>query len=435
VVAPARRACYETLQSIELHGSFSDEALHSEKVSRLRAIDRNLVTEITYGTLRWRGWLDCLLAGAVRSEWEEINPKTKILLRMSLYQMARMSRLPDYAVINDAVELAKRGLKKSTSAFVNGVLRRMSRERPWTAAEYIEKCPPWSRLSLPEWLWQRWQARFGIAQAERFVLSLNRPPDRAFRLITRPGQTSDSWVQTGIHPSELVPGAWLIQGSEPAGERFGTASVHFQDEASQLVPHLLEPLAGRRVWDACAAPGGKSAILGQLVLPDGMVVSSDVSLARVLRMRDMLGSTGNRRHELLAADATRAAPFRVCFDAVLVDAPCSGLGTVRRNPEIKWRFRPARLELLHNAQTLLLDKVAGIVRTGGTLLYVTCSTEPEENEEVVDSFLASHPQFRLERPANPPGVVRWLDKRGFFRSFPSEKLWDGFFAALMVRVS
>jgi 16S rRNA (cytosine967-C5)-methyltransferase len=239
----------------------------------------------------------------------------------------------------------------------------------------------------------------------------------------------------GVQSSEIVPGAFLIRGSGPAGERLRATSVHFQDEASQLIPYLLEPLPGRRVWDTCAAPGGKSAILGQLVRPDGMVFSSDVSLTRILRMRDLLGSTGGRSHELLAADATRAAPFRVGFDAVLVDAPCSGLGTLRRNPEIKWRFSPGRLGLLRDAQTLIINNAAGVVRSGGVLLYATCSTETEENEEVVDSFLSSHPQFRLERPANPPGIVRWLDGRGFFRSFPGERLWDGFFAALMVRVS
>lgn len=432
MTAPARRASFEILQSVEIGGSFSDEALHSERVGRLRPVDRNLTTEIVYGTLRWRGWLDHLLAAAVASRWNDVDPRLRILLRMSLYQMARMSRLPDHAIINDAVELAARGFKSNVRGFVNAVLRRLSRERPWSAEGFDAGLPAWVRTSMPRWLWRRWRARFGDQQAEAFALSLNRPPARAFRFIE--GNAAGSPPE-GAEPSDIVPGAYILRGDMPAGAPAEPACVHFQDEASQLVPYLLGPSPGKRVWDVCAAPGGKTAILLGLVGGGGVVVASDASLARLAMMRDRLPKPPGVRCELLAADATRSAPFLGSFDAVLVDAPCSGLGTLRRNPEIKWRFRPARLELLQKAQGMILEGAAGAVRPGGKLLYATCSTEPEENEEVVDAFLARHDEFRLARPQYPPGIEPFLDSRGMFRSFPCDRLWDGFFAALMVRAA
>lgn len=430
MTAPARRASFEILQSVELRGGFSDEALHSERVSRLRPVDRNLTTEIVYGTLRWRGWLEHLLSATVAGKWDDVDPRVRILLRMSLYQMARMSRLPDHAVINDAVELAARGFKRNVRGFVNAVLRRLSRERPWAAEGFDAGLPAWVRVSMPKWLWSRWRTRFGEQGAEKFALSLNRPPARAFRLTKGNAAAPPA---DGVEPSDIVPGAYILRGDTTADAVAEPACVRFQDEASQLVPYLLGALPGMRVWDVCAAPGGKTAILLQLVAGSGLVVASDAVYARLAMMRDRLPKLQDVRCGLLVADAARSAPFVDRFDAVLVDAPCSGLGTLRRNPEIKWRFRPARLELLQRAQRMILEGAAGAVRPGGRLLYATCSTEPEENEGVVDSFLARHEKFHLVRPQHPPGVERFLDERGMFRSFPSERLWDGFFAALMVR--
>lgn len=431
MTAPARRASFEILQSIELRGRFSDEALHCERVGRLRPVDRRLTTEIVYGTLRWRGWLDHLLSGTVASPWDEVDPRVRILLRMSLYQMARMSRLPDHAIINDAVELAARVFKRNVRGFVNAVLRRLSRERPWSAEGFEAGLPAWVRVSMPRWLWRRWRARFGEQEAERFALSLNRPPARAFRMLEQDAGAPPE----GATPSDIVPGAYVLHGDAPADAGTAPAGLHFQDEASQLVPYLFGPLPGMRVWDVCAAPGGKTAILLQLGAGGGVVVASDASFARMTLMRDRLPKPQDVRCALLVADATRSAPFVDSFDAVLVDAPCSGLGTLRRNPEIKWKFRPARFELLQKAQGMILEGAASAVRRGGRLLYATCSTEPEEDEEVVESFLARHQEFHLVRPRHPPGIERFLDGRGIFRSFPSERLWDGFFAALMIRAA
>jgi len=394
VIAPARRACYEVLQRIEIHGRFSDDALHSKRVNDLSPADRRLTTEIVLGVLRWQGWLDHALAGAVSRPREKVDARIRILLRMSLYQIARMERIPEFAAVHDAVELAKDPPQRGAERFVNGVLRRLCRTRPWLSAEFERSCPPWAACSLPEWLWSRWENRFGFEKAKEYALSLLQPPVQAF---------------------------WTA----------GDGRVHFQDEASQLIAHLFGRIEGKRVWDACAAPGGKFGILLGLVGERGTAVASDLSSRRLRRVGIAAGGAGRSATALVLADASRP-PFRVRFDAVLADVPCSGLGTLRRNPEIKWRLEPDTLLRLQGIQRRILAGAASAVRPGGMLLYSTCSTEPEENEQVVDWFLAERPGFRLERPSCPASVDPWLDERGCFRSFPGAPNWDGFFAALMV---
>jgi len=361
---------------------------------------------------------------------------------LSLYQMTQMDRMPDHAIINDAVEIAKPGSGLGPAGFVNGVLRNLSRTRPWTFPDFHKDCPIWARVSLPEWLWERWEARFGRDSACEYALSLNRPPQTAFRIAGQPvppdgsgpgvdhTHTQDPFSYT---VSEWVPGACLAQKVD--SERRFTGKVHFQDEASQLIPYLLGSIEGARVWDVCAAPGGKAAILRERCGPSGWLVCSDVDACRARRLLSFLERASGAPFDVLIHDARAGMPFRILFDAVLVDAPCSGLGTLRRNPELKWRFRPELLTELSRRQLQLLESVAPAVRQGGILLYATCSTEPEENESVVGQFLESHAGFRIRRPDFPPGIAGLLDPQGLFRSFPGARLWDGFFAALMVRSS
>jgi len=442
VIAPARQAAYEALCRIELRQAHSDDVLNSEIISQLEVRDRNLATEIAYGTLRWRAWLDYLLKGAVSRPWDSVTSRIRILLRLSLYQMSRMDRMPDHAIINDAVEIAKSKTGPGPAGFVNGVLRAFSRSRPWTLPDFHRDCPVWVRVSLPEWLWERWEARFGRDRACEYALSLNRPPQTAFRVggpVVQPGRDGLEAARNqapnpcGYEPSEWVPGGYLAQ-KEGSGRRF-TGREHFQDEASQLIPFLFGSLEGAKVWDACAAPGGKAAILRELCGPSGSLICSDVDPRRARRLLSFLDGTPGAPFNVLIHDVRTGAPFRIQFDAVLVDAPCSGLGTLRRNPELKWSFTPARLRELSQKQLQLLDSTATAVRDGGLLLYATCSTEPEENESVVGKFLESHPEFRIRRPAFPPAIAGWLDQDGLFRSFPGPRLWDGFFAALMARSS
>ena len=422
MISPARRVSLGLLERIESRRLHSDDALNSPAMERLEVRDRHLVTEIVYGTLRWRGPLDHLLAARSARPWAEVEPATRTLLRMSLYQMWKMGRVPDHAVCNDAVELARRESGRGSDRYVNGILRGLGRARPWERPGFLDGAPGWVRLSLPRWLYQRWVRRWGAAQAEEFALSLNRPPRAAFRLTGAEGEGETPPGES----SPLVPGARLSLDEAPPGGR-----AHLQDEASQLMPHLFGPAGqGGRVWDACAAPGGKTAVLGGIF---GRVVSSDISPGRVRRMLELLRAQGVRPGGVIVADAGGPAPFGVEFDAALADVPCSGLGTLRRNPEIKWNFRPEEFAALGRVQAAILRGVSQSVAVGGRLLYSTCSTEPEENERVVEYFLGAHPGFRIEEPRYPEGVAAWVGTDGCVRTFPSARRWDGFFAALLRR--
>jgi 16S rRNA (cytosine967-C5)-methyltransferase len=427
IIAAARRATFQFLCRIELGDAHSDDVLHSAAMAELEPRDRNLVTEICHGTLRWRAWLDYILEHAVARPWDQVDTKAQILLRFSLYQMSRMDRMPDHAVIHDAVEIAKQNLRSGTGGFINGVLRNLGRRRPWKAPDFHRDCPIWVRASLPRWLWERWERTFGIERAFEYAVSLNQPAQTAFRFLggTPAGETSSA------RASDLVSGCYLGEQGSP---RRDSHEIHFQDEASQLIPALFGPIDGDLVLDACAAPGGKASIMIDRCGTNGKVISTDLSEPRAQAMARFLRLRTENRSEIVIADAQASLPFRIGFDAVLADVPCSGLGTLRRNPEIKWRIQQDRLKELSQRQAEILERASEVVRHGGKLLYSTCSTEPEENEQVVRGFLESHAPFRLMRPQSPPGIESWLDEDGFFRSFPGPRLWDGFFAALMMRM-
>jgi 16S rRNA (cytosine967-C5)-methyltransferase len=421
MIASARRVSYDLLCSIEQRAVFSDFALNSAKIAELDSRDRNLVTEIVYGTLRWQGFLDHILCQASARPWQTIDARVKVLLRMSLYQIIHLHRVPHHALVDDAVELSKKDFHKGVSGFVNGILRHLIRQQPWSDERFDQECPPWTRVSLPQWLWDRWVARYGVEVTTDYALSLNQPPRTAYRLSA--GDPPE-WAQI----SNLVPGAvFAKEGRDaPAGE-----TLPIQDEASQLIPHLFGRVSGWSIWDVCAAPGGKSAILSVLTEPHGFVVSSDFYFHRASRLQQALPTQKHRHGGTLVLDGVACPPFLKTFDAVLVDAPCSGLGTLRRNPEIKWRLQVEDLVRLAELQGKLLASAATAVRAGGYLLYSTCSTEAEENEDVIHAFLGRHPRFRLKEPEAPKGIEAWLKSDRMIRTFPSTRLWDGFFAALM----
>jgi 16S rRNA (cytosine967-C5)-methyltransferase len=399
--------------------------LHSTRVSNLQERDRRLVTELLLGSLRWQLLLDHFLAGVMSRPFAEVDLPVKVVLRLGAYQLWRMERIPPHAAVHDAVDLAKGSAGAGAARFVNGVLRSLARGRPWGEPGVLKSLPPAVSLSTPEWLWQRWERRFGERTAREYCSALNQIPRCAFRLSSTAGRPE------GCEPSDIVPGAYLTDGgaSAPASP---PELARIQDEASQLVAFLPPFRAGWRVWDACAAPGGKTCIVAENIGDSGLVVATDRSRSRAGLLMRTLWQRGVAAN-VVVADAGKGAPFLCRFDCVLVDVPCSGLGTLRRNPEIRWRFDPVRLVALQRAQRSIIGHAAGAVKSGGYLLYSTCSTEPEENEEVVGQFLQENAEFRLVKPIRPPGVERWLDGSGFLRTFPSLRLWDGFFAALMVR--
>jgi 16S rRNA (cytosine967-C5)-methyltransferase len=345
--------------------------------------------------------------------------------------MWHMNRIPEYALVNDAVELSNKNLGKGIGGFVNGMLRNLARKHPWEEQDLLLKAPAWIQGSLPQWLWDRWALRFGNEGAMDFARSLNSHPQVAFRYRG----ASLEICKTGIVKSSLVPGAYIRTAEAEISQENAGGMARFQDEASQLIPYLFNPQLGWSVWDACAAPGGKAEILSRACGASGRVIAGDLKRERAQKMLQFLNKEGAENVDVLVADAAQPPPFIKKFDAVLVDVPCSGLGTLRRNPEIKWNFNPNDFADIQKMQKKILHHAANAVQIGGRLVYSTCSTEPEENEQVVQSFLSKHTGFSLIIPDFPSGIENWTHSDGMVRTFPSSCLWDGFFAALMVRHS
>ena len=429
-ISPARLYAYHILAQIEERLSFSDYALHSGIPEEVQDRDRRLTTEIVYGTLRWQAALDYLIAERSTRPWSRIDTVAKIILRLTVYQLGWMDRIPVHAAIHDAVSLCKEQSHAGVASFVNAMLRGFAAS---SCRQLLDAAPPWAQVSLPRWLWERWLSRYGAAQARDYALSVNETPPKAFRLLDQemPASSKLQAFMRNARPSDLVPDAYIVDPEKRSHDSPPDAVV-FSDEASQMVPHLLDPCAGALIWDICAAPGGKTLILSNLVGPRGRVVATELHRNRATRLRQRSGGSHDAPIEVVLLDATANPPFRNCFDAVLVDVPCTGLGTLRRNPEIKWRVTPETLAHSAARQGAILSSAASAVRPGGQIMYSTCSTEPEENEKIVELFLAKHPHFRLQRPGTPPGIETWIGSDGMVRTFLSQRGWDGFFVAKMV---
>jgi 16S rRNA (cytosine967-C5)-methyltransferase len=452
-ISPARAAAYEVLLRVDRDAAFATEALDARLVGVEKRADAALATELTLGILRWQRLLDFLLARYTRHEVASLDPEVRLALRLGLYQMRFLSRIPAAAAVNDSVELVKRARKSSAAGMVNAMLRRAARDTH-LRAQADSLVPPdlplaerlGIALSHPTWLVERWLARFGESATRALLEADNRPPRLTVALLDpdRAGDVRAALAEQGI---EVAPGRWLaaavvLRASARGGSRRPHgALLHpgmlVQDEASQMIPLLAGVQPGDRVLDLCAAPGGKTARLARQSSP-GILVAADIHLHRLRQMRELLGRTGARNVHPVVLDGTQPLPFSARFNHVLVDAPCSGTGTLARNPEIRWRLRPGDLAALAEKQNALARHGLAQLAPGGRLVYSTCSLEPEENEQVVAELLArcgarlvsaeAHLASYL-RPGSPAGML--FDAHGYFRTMPSRDATDGFFAAVI----
>jgi 16S rRNA (cytosine967-C5)-methyltransferase len=423
--------------------------------------DRALTAEIVTGTLRWRGQLDALIAHYGRRPASRLDPEILTILRLSAYQILHLARVPAAAATNDAVALARHARKTSAAGFVNAVLRAIVRERSALplprrpGAEILARvsADPSARasaleyltvtLSHPDWLAARWLDRLGFdgaAHWEHFNNAAAPLTLRANTLKTTAGELGRKLRECGVAttPATYAPeGLIVLEGNPFRTDLADTGIFTVQDEASQLVATLASPKRGDRVLDCCAAPGGKTTAMAAAMHDEGLIVAADVRSKRMDLLRRTVERSGAHVIRLAFMDAALDLPIRgTPFDLVLLDAPCSGLGTLRRDPEIRWRRMERDLAPLAAAQRAMLDRASAVVRPGGRLVYATCSSEPEENDEVVDAFLDSHPSFSLVRPdANPhaTGLAAVLDERGLLRTSPIAHGLEAFFAATLQR--
>jgi 16S rRNA (cytosine967-C5)-methyltransferase len=416
----------------------------------LRALDRAYLWELVLGTLRWRGRLDAYILRAVRSPQKKMNPRILSLLRLGAYQILCLDRVPDSAAVNESVRLARAKFKDpKISGFVNAVLRSIVRRKSQDPFPSFAESPMdfiSQAASHPPWMVERWMREFGAERARAICEANNqRPPitGRVNTLKMNRDRLLEKLAEIGF-PGRSTPfspeGFTFVNCPLFAEENLFQQGFYFiQDEASQIISHLLGPQPGERILDTCAAPGGKSTHMAQLMKNQGEIIALDLQKNKLEQIAHNCQRLGVRIIQTYRADVTRSLPFppEKVFDRILVDAPCSALGILHRHPESKWRRKPEDILRLQKLQTLLLINASSRLKPGGYLVYSTCTMTPEENDFVVESFLREHSNFiREDLSAMVP--FSWqplIDARGFFRTYPEmivkpqgERL-DGFFAA------
>ena len=452
MIAPARVAAYDVLRAISAGSADLPTAIAAARGTLTDERDRALAAEIASGVQRQRAALDHLIVHFAKRKIERLDPEVVEILRLSAYQLLHLTRVPAAAVVDDAVDLAKKAGKRSASGFVNAVLRSISRRReslplppkPSDAAdrgaalEYLSVT-----LSHPRWLAERWLERFGLDTAEAWMHFNNTAASvtlRANRLQTAREGLAERLAQDHIqvHPAAYAPDGLIVDEGHPlrgSGQEQGWFVV--QDEASQLVTLLAGDRAVPRVLDTCASPGGKTTAIAALMAGRGLLVACDVRDRRVDLLRRTIAASGAGNVRIVQADLLRPLPFGATFDCVLVDAPCSGLGTLRRDPDIRWRRREEELPALAAAELTMLQHAAASVAPGGRLIYATCSSEPEENEGVAAAFLATTPGFIALHASRATSrlAATLIDPRGHLRTQPHLHGLEAFFGAVFERPS
>jgi len=443
-----RQLASEILLKVEVRKAYADILLDQAlKTPALDDRDRALLTELTYGTLRWRGNIDGQLSRYLRQSLAKTDPLIRNLLRLSVYQLLFLDKIPDYAAVNEAVELAKIHGGGKTAGFVNAVLRNFLRQQAGT--DQVARDDPSAKAlavtySHPEWLVTRWLNEFGAESAKALMRANNERAPLVLRVnllkATRK-KLLERFLKAGIDANSTP---WSPQGmavlSGPAVDAlpgFADGLFQVQGEASQLVTYLLSPVPGERILDACAAPGGKSTHIAEMMHDRGELVAVDTSTRGTAKIHENAARLGLESLRVLRADASAevAGVALESCDRVLVDAPCSGLGTLRGHPEIKWHRNENDVRRLSRLQLKILRRVAGYLRPNGVLVYATCTLTREENEELVEAFLAQHKEFELEDAARYlPGQATPMVRDKFFVALPQRDNTDGFFAARMRKV-
>jgi 16S rRNA (cytosine967-C5)-methyltransferase len=438
-VAPARRCAYAVIRRVFEQGAYADQALQAQ-ASELDARDRALAMRLAYGAIQRRLTLDHLIERLARRPAERLDPPLLAALRLGLYELLYLSGAPDRAVVADCVELAKTG-RGAGHGLVNAVLRRAAREGASALlGELREDTPELAAIahSHPEWIARMWWRELGRSEALALMAADNEPGELALRVNTLHADPVSvaRELTVATHPDPELPEALVLDGPFDlhGSSAWASGAIVAQSRAAMLVARALDPQPGERVLDLCAAPGGKSTHIAALMGNEGEVVAVEGNPARAAE----LGDTARRLHassvRVEVTDAALARPEADIFDRVLVDPPCSGLGTLQARPDLRWRIAPEHVQELARIQATILAAGAGALRPGGVLVYSTCTLSPAENEQQIESFLDRNSQFALEdvtheqrshiHPRMPQALL----------TMPHRDRTAGFFIARMRRV-
>ena len=452
MIAPARRVALDALSGASAGADLAD-VLARTRDQLADERDRALAAAIVIGTIRWRRRLDFHLQQAISRNLDKLDAIVLEVLRLSLFQILFLERVPAAAVVDDAVSLVRRGGKTSAGGFVNGVLRTISRTRDRLTLPVLPaaiESPGDRDLAIealhiagshPRWLVARWIDRLGLDAANTWVTFNNVEAPLTLRVNRRRSAregVAERLRALGVEtvPTRVAPdGLTVTEGNPLRTPMAASGDFLIQDEASQLVPLLVGARPGHRVLDACAAPGGKSLALADALRDVGLLVAADARDKRVALLRRVLHAHG-AGSSLVEHDLHVGVPFGPVFDRVLVDAPCTGLGTLRRDVDIRWRRSPDDLGVAARRQRRMLGEASRAVAPGGRLVYATCSSEPEENAQVVSAFLADYPAFRRVARATllDEGLApALLNDAGELETRPDRHGLECFYAAALER--
>jgi 16S rRNA (cytosine967-C5)-methyltransferase len=444
-VSPARVAAFDILLRVERESSYASELLHSSANDRLSTPDHALATELVLGVLRWRSRLDADIATASSQPLARLDLEILIALRLALYQFQWLDRVPQRAALHESVELVKRARKRSAAPFVNAVLRKLSAAPPEAPKDDASSPEALARvLAHPQWLVERWTREYGLSAARQICQHNQSIPTTAIRLRAPAAEEHLNQEGIALSPGGLLASARRVAtGDITKTQAFRNGDAVIQDEASQLVAALLGH--GSQILDCCAAPGGKTLAIADHN-PTAAITAVELHPHRARLLQKLLHAhrSQNARIQIVTADAQHL-PVSRPFDRVLADVPCSGTGTLARNPEIKWRLAVGDLAKLAQRQLAILRAALAQVAPGGRLIYSTCSLETEENENIVEQALSENNSLRLLdcrtelahlKAANelswpdPPSLTRGP----YLRTIPGVHPCDGFFAAMLEKI-
>lgn len=438
-----RQLALIALQSIQ-RGAFADVAL--DRVLQKAAIaqlDRRLLTELVYGTVRRQRTLDALIDQLGKKDSDQQPPRLRLILHLGLYQLRYLSQIPAAAAVNTTVELAKQNGFAKLAGVVNGLLRQYIRCSQNSDPLELPTNPA-SRLgilySYPDWIIQVWLQQLDVAEVEKLCEYLNQPPVIDLRI--NPLRTSLEQVEAAMAAAEIstrrvppLPQGLRLRnpGSIPALPGFQAGEWTVQDSSAQLVSHLVDPQPGEVIIDACAAPGGKTTHLAELMADQGIIWACDRTASRLQKLQQNLQRLGLHSIHLCLGDSRDLPQFKLQADRVLVDAPCSGLGTLHRHADARWRQSLEKVQALAQLQAELLEQSATWVKPGGSLVYATCTLNPAENEAIIQQFLAQHPVWQLTPPEPDSPAVAFTTPEGWLKIWPHQQLLDGFFMAQLTK--
>lgn len=438
----ARKAALEILFRVNHKGAYAD-ALLGSRLPEFELNDRRLITLMVLGTVAWRAQLDFEIERLAARPLSKIDAAVLEILRLGLFQLRHLDRVPQHAAVDTAVTIANSERRtRDASGFVNAVLRKATRQRmPSFEIANDEVGSLALKYSHPRWMAERFIASFGRVDAESLMAADNEAAPTAIRLNLSGGSREEILARIKSDGLEVVaegrfPETVILRGSPHLdSESFREGLFHVQSEASQIIARMLGPARGATVVDCSAAPGGKATHLAELLGERGRVIALDLNLAGLRNMRGVAERLGHRNLFFARADVANAVPLRpASFEYVLLDAPCAGTGTLRQHPEIRWRLKPtdpARMALL---QLRMLRNAAALLRPGGAMVYSVCSLMPEEGQGVGAQFLAENPQYEIDaHPTAHEQIADLLREDGTLLTRPDHSGLDGFFAARILR--